>query len=58
MMIADAHTKIEEDIEKARKGLETEMRGLVAEATEAIIRTKLDPKADAELLGKTMKELS
>lgn len=58
IMLADAHTKIEEDIDKARLGLEKEMRGLVAEATEAIIRTKLDSKADVELLGKTMKELS
>lgn len=57
MMIADAHTKIEEDIEKARKGLETEMRGLVAEATEAIIRTKLDPKADEKLLSKVFAEV-
>lgn len=58
MMLADAHVKIEEDIDKARVGLEKEMRGLVAEATEAIIKTKLDSKADADLLGKTMKELS
>ncbi len=58
MMLADAHVKIEEDTDKARVGLEKEMRGLVAEATEAIIKTKLDSKADADLLGKTMKELS
>lgn len=56
-MLADAHTKIEEDIEKARLGLEKEMRGLVAEATEAIIRTKLDSKADEKLLKQVFDEV-
>lgn len=57
IMLADAHVKIEEDIEKARNGLEKEMRGLVAEATEAIIRTKLDSKADEKLLSQVYDEV-
>jgi F-type H+-transporting ATPase subunit b len=57
IMLADAHVKIEEDIDKARLDLEKEMRGLVAEATEAIIKTKLDSKADEKLLSKVYDEV-
>lgn len=56
-MLADAHAKIEEDVQKARDSLEKDMRGLVAEATEAIIRTKLDPKADEKLLKQVFEEV-
>lgn len=49
-MLADAHGKIEEDITAARKGLEQEMRALVAEATEVIIEEKLDAKKDESLI--------
>ena len=49
-ILADAHAKIEEDIEKARVSLEHEMRSLVAEATEVIISEKLDAKKDESLI--------
>jgi F-type H+-transporting ATPase subunit b len=53
-MLVEAHHKIEEDIDAARKGLEQEMRVLVAEATEAIIQEKLDAKKDASLLDRAL----
>ena len=53
-MLEDAHKKIEEDIDAARKGLEQDMRSLVAEATEAIIKEKLDAKKDASLLDRAL----
>lgn len=49
-ILADAHGKINEDIAAARKGLEQEMRNLVAEATEVIIEEKLDAKKDEGLI--------
>lgn len=49
-IIADAKVNIEENIAKARIGLEQEMRVLVAEATEAIIEEKLDAKKDESLI--------
>ncbi len=49
-ILTDAHGKIEDDIEAARKGLEQEMRALVAEATEVIIEEKLDAKKDESLI--------
>lgn len=56
-MLAEAHNKIEEDIDRARKGLEQEMRNLVAEATEEIIREKLDAKKDANLLDRALQKV-
>lgn len=49
-LLADAHAKIDADIERARKELEHEMRSLVAEATEVIIAEKLDVKKDESLI--------
>lgn len=49
-MLADAHAKIEQDIDKARRDLQQEMRALVAEATEVIIEEKLDAKKDEGLI--------
>lgn len=49
-ILEEAHGKITEDIEAARKGLEQEMRSLVAEATEVIIEEKLDAKKDEGLI--------
>lgn len=56
-MLADAHAKIDEDIDKARRSLESEMRGLVAEATEVIIKTKLDSKQDEKLLQESFSKV-
>lgn len=49
-ILADARGKIDEDIDAARRGLEQEMRALVAEATEVIIEEKLDAKKDESLI--------
>lgn len=49
-ILADARGRIDEDINAARKGLEQEMRTLVAEATEVIIEEKLDAKKDESLI--------
>lgn len=56
-MLAEAHLKIEEDIERARLGLEKEMRVLVAEATEVIIGEKLDAQKDARLIERALREV-
>lgn len=54
-MLQDAHAKIEEDIKHARKQLEGEMLELVAEATEAILKEKLDAKKDSSLITRALK---
>lgn len=56
-MLADAHAKIAEDIERARLGLEKDMRLLVAEATEAIIGEKLDAQKDASLMERMLRKV-
>lgn len=53
-MLADAHAKIGEDIERARRGLEKEMANLVAEATEVIISEKLDARKDSNLIQRAL----
>ena len=54
-LLADAKARIDDDIAKARKGLEKEMLSLVAEATEAIIGEKLDNTKDTMLIEKTLR---
>lgn len=55
-IVADAHAQIKKDIDKARRELHDETLELVALATEKIIRTKLDKKADAALITEALKE--
>jgi F-type H+-transporting ATPase subunit b len=50
----EAKERIEQDIALARKKLERELAGLVADATEAIIDEKIDPKKDAKLIEKAL----
>lgn len=57
MVLADAHTKIEEDIVQARRNLEKDMRSLVAEATETIIREKLDAPRDMQLIDEAFQKI-
>lgn len=57
VMLVDAHAKIGEDIERARAGLEKDMRLLVAEATEAIIGEKLDAQKDASLMERALRKV-
>jgi F-type H+-transporting ATPase subunit b len=54
-IIKVAEGKIERDIAEARKGLRTEMAGLVTEATEAILGQKLDATSDRKLVEEYLK---
>lgn len=54
-ILADAQKKIEDETARARRKLEHEMIGLVAEATEVLIDQKLDSKKDAELVAKALR---
>ena len=55
-IVADAHAQISKDIDKARRELHDETLALVALATEKIVRTKLDKKADEALIAEVLKE--
>jgi F-type H+-transporting ATPase subunit b len=54
-MVEDAEARINEETEQARRLLEKDMVGLVAEATEAVVEEKVDAGKDAELIDKAMK---
>lgn len=53
-MIADAHARIEDDINRARRDLESDLLELVAEATGVIIGDKLDEQKDNALIQKAI----
>ncbi|HET7060526.1 MAG TPA: F0F1 ATP synthase subunit B [Candidatus Saccharimonadales bacterium] len=55
-IVAEAEGRIATDTARARRGLEKELAGLVADATEAVIDEKLDAKKDAQLIEKALKE--
>ncbi|HEX6257879.1 MAG TPA: F0F1 ATP synthase subunit B [Candidatus Saccharimonadales bacterium] len=55
-IVADAQAQLEQDVAKARVALQGEMTQLVAQATEKIIRTKLDPTKDADLIKAALSE--
>ncbi len=55
-ILAEAQAKITEDMEQARKGLEQEVLALVADATEAVIKERLDARKDASLLEEAVKQ--
>lgn len=55
-MLADAHAKIEDDIESARRGLEKEVLQLVAEAAGVLLEKKIDAKQDAQLISRALEE--
>ncbi len=54
-MLAEADTRIHEESDRARRGLEKDIVGLISEATEALVGEKVDPKKDAELIDKILK---
>ncbi len=56
-MIADAHARIAEDMQTARKALEKDILSLVAAATEVIIEEKLDEKRDNTLIQRALARL-
>jgi F-type H+-transporting ATPase subunit b len=53
-MLEDAHAKIEEDILKARVGLQKEIMELVADATAVIAEEKIDAKKDATMIERAL----
>lgn len=56
-ILADAQRRIEDDVEKAKKDLKQEMVQLVGQATEVIIREKVDAKKDANLIARSLEEV-
>lgn len=54
-IVAEAEGRIATDIARARRGLEKELAGLVADATEAVIDEKVDAKKDAALIERALK---
>lgn len=55
-IVADAQEQLGKDVEHARKALYNETLELVGLAAGKVARTKLDKKADAELIASTLKE--
>ena len=56
-LMADAHNRITEDIEKAKVELKHDMINLVSHATAAVIREKVDAKKDASLIERVLEEV-
>lgn len=55
-IIAEAEVRINEEQERAKRALEKDIVGLVAEATEVIVGEKIDPKKDAEVIDKILRK--
>lgn len=55
-IIENAHTQLERDVIAAKKSLRNETVELVALATEKIVKTKIDRKADENLIEAAIKE--
>lgn len=55
-IVAQADAQVQLDIARARKQLEKELVGLIADTTEAIIEEKIDTKKDAQLIERALKE--
>lgn len=53
-IVKDAETNADQAIVRARKALESELVGLISDATEAIIDEKVDAKKDAQLIDKAL----
>ena len=54
-IVKEAHASMEHELDNARAALKQETALLVAEATGAILREKVDAKKDAELISKALK---
>lgn len=55
-IISEAEGRIAQDTARARKKLESELVGLISDATEAIIDEKVDPTKDAALIDRALKQ--
>jgi F-type H+-transporting ATPase subunit b len=56
-LVAEAREQLSRDVDVARRELKTDTSRLVAQATETILREKLDAKHDAALIGRTLEEV-
>ena len=54
-MLSDAEARIHEETAAAKRKLEKDIVSLVSEATEAIVGEKVDPKKDAEIIEKVIR---
>ncbi len=54
-ILETADSRIAQDTARARKQLESELVGLISDATEAIIEEKVDAKKDAALIERALK---
>ena len=54
-IVADAHEQLDKDVANARKVLYNDTLELVAQATEKVIKTKLDKEADSDLIASVVK---
>lgn len=57
-IIKDSQARIDQEREKLRGDLKSELVGLVTAATQRVLRTKLTPKEDLQLIEKSVKEIS
>ncbi len=55
-LIETAESRLNQDVEKARVELRAEMLALVAQATETVLKTKLDSATDKKLIASALKE--
>lgn len=55
-IVETAHASLEQDVLAARETLKSDMKHLVADATEVVIRQKLDPKTDQKLIEDALKQ--
>ena len=55
-IVKEGKERGEQEVARARKKLESELVGLVSDATEAIIGEKVDTKKDAALIDRALKE--
>lgn len=55
-IVSDAHAQIDKDITKARRALHNETLELISMATEKVVRSTHDKKADEKLIATLLKE--
>lgn len=55
-IVADARTQLDTEVTKARQALKKETLGLVALATEKVVKEKLDDRKDASLIAEALQE--
>jgi len=55
IIVGEGKVRGEQEVTRARKAMESELAGLVAEATEAIIGEKVDASKDAQLIDRALK---